>query len=51
MDTYTNSTSRLVSADHEARRSPAADFVGKFPEGSVELWLLFILSAMSIGLC
>jgi len=31
---------RPVSADHGATRSPAADFVGKFPEGSVELWQL-----------
>jgi hypothetical protein len=50
MDIFPDSTSRPVYADHEARWSPAADFAGKFPEGSVELWQLLIPSAMSKGL-
>ena len=37
--TFSASMLGSASADHEAtRRSPAADFAGKFPEGSVDLW-------------
>ena len=46
-------THQLISLNVQAtgHMESDADFVGKFPKGSVESWQLLKLSVMSAGLC